>query len=486
VKNHSDIVIIGGGINGTAIAAEAANRGLRATLVEKNDLASGTSSASSKLIHGGLRYLETYEFHLVREALAEQTILLNRAPHLVSPLEFVLPYEPHMRPAWLIRLGLFFYDHLAQRKQLPHSKLIHFKKNIRGLGLLSHLEKGFSYFDCFTNDARLVITNALSAKKQGANILTYTEFLSATRENNEWKIKLQNKHNNEINIIYASFLINVAGPWVKAVQSNIQSAQPIEIEWVQGSHIIVPKLYEGNFAYILQNEDQRIVFAIPFQDQFTLIGTTDIIFKNDLNHIVPSSDEILYLCDLINHYFKKKITPSDVVWHYSGVRCLQASTNVNPAKITRDYKLIVDNAALTVIGGKLTTHRMLAEKAIDLLRPFFKKIKNSTTAHIPLPGGDIRNFNLFKQDLKKQFSELPTPMIERYIHAYGTRAYLILNNVNRLSDLGKHWGHGLFQKEIDYLINEEWATTVDDILWRRSHLGLFFSSEEADALSSCF
>jgi glycerol-3-phosphate dehydrogenase len=345
MENYSDIFIIGGGINGTAIAADAAGRGLSVSLCERNDLASGTSSASSKLIHGGLRYLEFYELGLVRSALQEREILLRRAPHLISPLEFVLPHEKQLRPAWLIRLGLFLYDHLTKRHYLPRSKALDLQNDIRGNALFPAFKKGFSYFDCFTDDARLVIENALSAKNNGAEIFTYTAFLSAKREKTSWKIELQDTFSKNIFYRYAKVLINASGPWVKEIHNKILTTDLIfEIQLDKGSHIVVPKLYEGNFAYILQNTDKRMVFAIPFQQQFTLIGTTDNTLSENVETVKVTTTEEDYLLKTINHYFKKPLTKQDIIWSYSGVRCLQqASNKKNISTITRDYKLLIEN-----------------------------------------------------------------------------------------------------------------------------------------------
>ncbi len=485
--NMSDIFIIGGGINGTAIAADAASRGLSVTLCEAGDLGAGTSSASSKLIHGGLRYLELFEWRLVRKALIEREILMKRAPHLIQPLEFILPHEAHLRSAYLIRIGLFIYDHLAKRRYLPASKQIQLQKELHGFysqGLLPNFDKGFSYYDCLTDDARLVILNALSAKENKAIILTRTQFISAIKENNVWKIQVKDLITETIHYYFSKVLINVAGPWVKEVNQLIISDTKFDIELVKGSHFVVPKLYEGDFAYILQNKDNRIVFAIPYQNQFTLIGTTDIIFKENLNNIKISEAEIIYLCDLINQYFKKSIKKSDIQWSYSGVRCLQGSDVKNPSKISRDYEFFLENdnncILLTVIGGKLTTHRILAKDAINQLNDFFTHMKVSQTHMTFLPGGDIPNQDVaqFKQKFKKEFPWLAEAICERYVNYYGTRAYLVLNQAKSLQDLGIEFGAGLFQKEVEYLMQYEWAQTIEDILWRRTKLGLFFSEEE--------
>jgi glycerol-3-phosphate dehydrogenase len=486
---NTDIFIIGGGINGAAIAADAAGRGLSVTLCEKSDLASATSSASTKLIHGGLRYLEQYDFKLVRIALREREVLMRKAPHLITPLEFVLPYEKHLRPAWLIRLGLFFYDHLSRRDLLPKSKYIHFKGNARSDALATGFSKGFSYYDCFTDDARLTVLNALAAKENGACILTRHEFISAKQENNLWKITLKNLQENKLFFIYAKALINTSGPWVSDTQKNIDSAKKIASTLVKGSHIIVPKIFEGDFAYILQNTDGRVVFAIPYQQEFTLIGTTDVNFFGNLDAIKITSNEENYLCTVINNYFKKSIAVQDILWSYAGVRCLQREEDENKlSKITRDYKIIVEmekQAPLfTIIGGKITTHRILAEEVVDKLKPYFPNMGPAWTANAPLPGGDFINQDVenFFLDLMKKFPWLPRSLARRYISQYGTRVYLLLDNAKEINDLGEKFSANLYQKEINYLIQYEWAKTVEDILWRRTKLGLFLTQAEQQKL----
>ncbi len=481
--------IIGGGINGVAIAADAAGRGLSVTLAEKNDLGSGTSSASSKLIHGGLRYLETYEFNLVRKALLEREVLLFRAPHLVRPLEFILPHEKHLRPAWMLRIGLFLYDHLAKRKHLGGSHAVNLHDARFENKLFENLERGFSYFDCFTDDSRLVIANALSAKKHGATILTRTEFLSAERENNYWNISLKNLSTNEIFSCYAKALINVAGPWVKETHAKIKNTNVrFDVELDKGSHIVVPKIYNGDYAYILQNKDNRIVFAIPYHQKFTLIGTTDVQYSGNLDDIHISSDEQSYLCQLINQYFKKSLSPADIQWSYAGVRCLQKDNEANPADVTRDFKFLMEeqdqSLLFVVIGGKLTTHRTLAEVAVNKLKDFFPHMKNAWTKTSPLPGGDMTDFQVFSEEFAKEFSFLPKSLSEHYAKNYGRRAYLLMKNKNSMADLGVAFGHDLFQNEVEYLLKEEWAETVEDIIWRRTKLGLFMSEDEVQSLNN--
>ena len=486
---ETDIFIIGGGINGAAIASDAAGRGLSVILCEKNDLASGTSSASTKLIHGGLRYLELYELGLVRKALHEREILLKKAPHLITPLEFILPYEKHLRPAWLIRIGLFLYDHLA-KISLPRSKKINLNKNINGNGLLPKFKIGFSYYDCLTDDARLTILNAISAKERGALILTHHEFISAEREQNQWKIKVN--HLNSEKIFYAKTLINAAGPWVNILQKKINNKKSLSIQLVKGSHIIVPRLFSGDFAYILQNRDHRIVFAIPYHDRFTLIGTTDIAFSDDIDHVKISRGEENYLCSIINQYFKNKISPNDIISSYSGVRCLHNDHAENVSKISRDYKLVLDTEnhlpLLTVIGGKITTHRSLAEEAINQLHPFFPNMKSAWTGTAPLPGGDFvnRDFKQFYAQFKKTFSWLPENLLDRYAKNYGTRANIILADIHQLKDLGKEITQGVYEKELEYLIQNEWAETAEDVLWRRTKLGLLLDQDQQQKIETWF
>jgi glycerol-3-phosphate dehydrogenase len=490
MENYTDIFIIGGGVNGTAIAADAAGRGLSVTLCEKNDLASGTSSACSKLIHGGLRYLELYEFGLVHSALQEREVLLSRAPHLIFPLEFILPHEKHLRPAWLIRLGLFFYDHLARRRYLPCSRALNLQKDMHGTALLPKFKKGFSYYDCFVDDSRFVIANALSAQANNAKILTRSTFISAKREKIFWKIELEDNTTKNKFYTYAKTIINVAGPWVKEVHNTISSDLFFEIELDKGSHIIVPKLYEGDFAYILQNSDQRVIFAIPFQEKFTLIGTTDNKFSANLDTIKISPTEEEYLCKIINQYFKKPINKTDIIGSFAGVRCLQASDKKNPATITRDYKLLIEDKnnlpLVTVIGGKFTTHRILAEQTLAKLKPYFTAMGKTWTANHPLPGGDIPNqdFAMFLKQFKLEFPWLPSDMANRYAKNYGTRAYLLLKDAKKLSDLGIEIGKNLYQNEVEFLIQHEWARTIEDILWRRTKLGLFFSVDEIKNLQN--
>lgn len=484
-----DIFIIGSGIHGTAIAADAAGRGLHVLLCEKEDLASATSSASTKLIHGGLRYLEQYDFKLVRSALREREILMRKAPHLIAPLEFILPHDKHLRPAWMIRLGLFLYDHLARRHVLPHSKYLRLNENSRGTPLQSKFNRGFSYYDCFTDDARLTLLNALAAKEKGATILTRHKFISAQREKNSWKIKIKDSYGKKIFYVRAKAIVNASGPWVDHLQQNIDASKKIRTKLVKGSHIVVPKLYDGEFAYILQNSDDRIIFAIPYQQQFTLIGTTDVSFSNNFDNVHIKRGEEQYLCSVINFYFNKQIMTKDIVWSYAGVRCLQSDNAERLSKTSRDHKIIFDPAhglpLLTIVGGKLTTHRIVAEEVLTLLKSYFSSMQSAWTETAPLPGGDFPNhdFAAFFNKLKQEYSWVPQNIILHYVKNYGTRAYLLLGDAKQMSDLGEPFSDVLYQKEIEYLIKHEWAKTVNDIVWRRTKFGLTLTPSAQKKLS---
>jgi glycerol-3-phosphate dehydrogenase len=483
----SDIFIIGGGINGVGIAADAASRGLSVTLCEKGDLGSATSSASSKLIHGGIRYLENYEFGLVRHALQEREILFRNNPNIISALEFILPHTKHLRPVWMIRIGMLLYDHLASHPLLPNSKKINLTTDVRGEALLPLFKTGFSYYDCMTDDSRLVILNAIAAKEKGATILTHTTFLSAVFEKDQWKIELKNNNNEESFSVFAKTLVNVSGPWVAEVQKKISpSVLSFKVELDKGSHIVVPKLYEGNFAYILQNSDKRVVFAIPYQDDFTLIGTTDIPYFGEVSQVSISPEEQQYLCTIINNYFEKPIALKDIVWSYAGVRCLRAE-NKKASDISRGYELHfhAETRMLTVIGGKLTSFRVLADEALEKLRALYPQLPACNTAHESLPGCDFAptTFADFRDNLLTSYPWLPEKTALRYAKNYGTRTKLILNHTQSLADLGQDFGAGLYQKEIEYLLKYEWAKSAEDILWRRSKLGLHFNPQEITQLA---
>ena len=479
-----DVVVVGGGINGVGVAVDAVGRGLSVFLCEKDDLASHTSSASSKLIHGGLRYLEHKEFRLVREALAEREILLAKAPHIIRPLRFIMPHQPHLRPAWLIRTGLFFYDHLGKREKLAGSKHITF--DAATSPLKAEITQGFEYSDCAVDDARLVVLNAIQAREQGAHIATQTRCTSAYRENGLWVIDLENTQGRYT--VQAKALVNAAGPWVaQFIQQNLKQKSPYGLRLIQGSHIVVPKIYAGDKAFILQNDDHRIVFAIPYLDQYTLIGTTDHEYQGDLNKVTITQPEMDYLLDVYNDHFKHQLGPQDILYTYSGVRSLCDDESDNPSAITRDYTLALsqeqDAPLLSVFGGKLTTYRKLAESALTHLQPFFPTMKKPWTEKALLPGAEnLVSVELLIQQLIQAVHDVSVQLASRWAHAYGSRVWIFLNNISMLHELGQDFGHGLYAQEVDYLVNQEWAITSSDILWRRSKLGLEFTETEIQAL----
>lgn len=484
-----DLLIIGGGINGAGIARDAAGRGLRVLLCEKDDLASHTSSASTKLIHGGLRYLEHYDFALVRKALIEREVLLKAAPHIIWPLRFVMPHHKDLRPAWLIRLGLFLYDHLGGRKILPASKTRK-RSNSRVFDpLKSGFTKGFEYSDCWVDDARLVVLNAMDAKARGATVMTRTECVSLTQNGSSWMASLRLDGGAEMQI-EAKAIINAAGPWVDQIAgvAGTQNNAP-SVRLVKGSHIIVPKLFDDARCFIFQAGDGRIVFAIPYENgRYTLIGTTDLPFDGDLNQVSASPDEIAYLCDLANEYFEQQISPTDVVSTYSGVRPLFEDHAADASSVTRDYVLKLDAKEdakmLSVIGGKITTYRKLAEDALKLIEDDFPAMTAAWTKEAPLPGGDIAgaDFAAFETACADQYPWMERTVLDRLTRAYGTHVHDVLNGATSLSELGHYYGQGLFQKEVDYLIEHEFARTPDDILQRRTKLGLHMSATEIAAL----
>ncbi|WP_296261821.1 MULTISPECIES: glycerol-3-phosphate dehydrogenase [unclassified Pseudomonas] len=480
-----DIAVIGGGINGVGIAADASGRGLSVFLCEKDDLASHTSSASSKLIHGGLRYLEHYEFRLVREALAEREVLLAKAPHIVKPMRFVLPHRPHLRPAWMIRAGLFLYDHLGKREKLPASKSLRFDRNSP---LKPNITRGFEYSDCWVDDARLVVLNAMAARENGAHIHTGTRCVSASRNAGQWHLNME-RADGSLFSIRAKALVNAAGPWVaKFIREDLKLESQYGIRLIQGSHLIVPKLYEGENAFILQNEDQRIVFAIPYLERFTIIGTTDREYTGDPSKVAITEGETDYLLKIVNEHFNKQLSRADIVRTYSGVRPLCNDESDNPSAITRDYTLSLSGDAgeapiLSVFGGKLTTYRKLAESAMQHLAPFFTQMKPAWTAKASLPGGEnMTTPAALATELQQRCPWLAAETATRWAITYGSRSWRIVEGAQALTDLGEHLGGGLYGREVDYLCDEEWASTVEDILWRRTKLGLSLAESEQQAL----
>ncbi|MGR1215449.1 glycerol-3-phosphate dehydrogenase [Metapseudomonas otitidis] len=481
-----DLAVIGGGINGVGIAADAAGRGLSVFLCERDDLAQHTSSASSKLIHGGLRYLEHYEFRLVREALAEREVLLAKAPHIVRPMRFVLPHRPHLRPAWMIRAGLFLYDHLGKREKLPGSRGLRF-----GVGspLQAGISRGFEYSDCWVDDARLVVLNAMSAREHGAHIHSRTRCVSARRSKGLWHIHLERADGTLLSI-RSRALVNAAGPWVaRLLKDDLKQKSPYGIRLIQGSHIVVPQLYEGEHAYILQNEDRRIVFAIPYLGRFTLIGTTDREYQGDPAKVAITEEETRYLLDVVNQHFKKQISADDILRTYSGVRPLCDDESDDPSAVTRDYTLALDAhpgeaPLLSVFGGKLTTYRKLAESALAQLAPFFPTMGGSWTATATLPGGEsMDSQEALAEALCERYGWLPNSLARRWAGTYGSRVWKLLEGVANLTDLGEHLGGGLYTREVDYLCREEWAQDAEDILWRRTKQGLFMTPGQQERLA---
>ncbi|SCK18377.1 glycerol-3-phosphate dehydrogenase [Vogesella sp. LIG4] len=471
-----DLLVIGGGINGAGIARDAAGRGLKVLLCEKDDLAAHTSSASTKLIHGGLRYLEYYEFGLVRKALQERELLLDAAPHIMWPLRFVMPHDAEQRPAWLIRCGLFLYDHLARRKRLAGSQRIRFDRHPAGAPLQGRYQQGFVYSDGWVNDARLVVLNAMDAAEHGASIRTRTACVAARRSGEQWLCTLQDEHGQRE--VSARAVVNAAGPWVQQLLGGVIHAPASKaIRLVKGSHIIVKKLFDHPYAYIFQNPDQRIIFAIPYEQDFTLIGTTDVDFHGDANQVAIDGDEIAYLCAMSNRYFERQISPADVVATYSGVRPLLDDEHSSASGVTRDYALELDTDGaplLSVFGGKITTYRKLAEQVMDQLAPLLGNNRPGWTAGSALPGGDLpdANFDAFLAKLQQAKPWLPATLAARLARAYGSRVHALLGDASSLAALGREIQPGLYEAELHYLVEKEWAHSADDILWRRSKLRL--------------
>ncbi|HET7850316.1 MAG TPA: glycerol-3-phosphate dehydrogenase [Pseudolabrys sp.] len=481
-----DLAVIGGGINGAGIARDAAGRGLRVLLVEQNDLASGTSSASSKLIHGGLRYLEHYAFRLVRESLHEREVLLKMAPHLIRPIRLVLPPLPGLRSPLLLRLGLFIYDRLGGRRILPATRTVDLTRDPAGAALKPSFRYGFEYSDCAVDDARLVVLTALDAAERGAVIRTRTRCTRAERRA-EWKLTLDHRGREEV--VTARVLVNAAGPWIGHVAENVlRQPLAVPVRLVKGSHMVVRRLFDHGEGYLLEARDRRVVFALPFQEDFTLIGTTDEDFTGDLNRPTPDADELNYLCGVVNDYLAKQIGPADAVWSFAGVRLLHDDGAGKPEDITRDYLLTLDEQnetapLLTVYGGKITTYRRLAEAALERMAHLFEA-RQPWTANSPLPGGDfpVDGLAALAADMRRRWPFLTEAHARRLARAYGTRAERILGGARRLDDLGPVLAGDLTGAEVSYLMRSEWARSADDILWRRSKIGLFSGPKERQAL----
>jgi glycerol-3-phosphate dehydrogenase len=476
-----DVLIVGGGINGAGIARDAAGRGLSVLLCEQDDLAAHTSSASTKLIHGGLRYLEHLQISLVRKALIEREILLASAPHLMRPLRFVLPHDAHLRPAWMIGAGLFLYDHLARRHRLAGSARIDLRHHVAGAALKAQYVRGFVYSDGWTDDARLVVLNAVDARERGAIILTRTRCEKLEVARGGWAVTLATPSGPQR--VLARSVVNATGPWVSRFAHQ---ASPVGIchtvRLVKGSHIVIPRLYAHRFAYLFQNDDHRIVFSIPYERDFTLIGTTDVEYAGDPGAVRIDSEEIAYLCAAVSRYFAKPVQPKDVVWSYSGVRPLLDDDAADPASVTRDYALELDRhpgPLLTIFGGKITTYRKLAESAVDMLARELGSPAAPWTARALLPGGDLPRgaYARFLRSLERAHPWLPAVLRYRYAHAYGTRVEHILRGARSVADLGEELLPHLYEREADYLCRVEFAQTAQDILWRRTRLGLRVGTE---------
>jgi glycerol-3-phosphate dehydrogenase len=482
-----DLLVVGGGVNGAGVARDAAGRGLKVALIEQADLAAATSSASTKLIHGGLRYLEFFEFRLVREALIEREQLLAIAPHIIRPMRFILPHVAGLRPRWQIRAGLFLYDHLGGRKRLPASRSVRLTGDAFG-PLQPSLRHGFAYADCWVDDSRLVVLNARDAADRGAAIHTRTRFVSASVREDCWVAHCE--RNGARFDIRARAIVNAAGPWVEQVLRALPRVQvDAQVRLIKGSHIVVPRLYDGEHAFMLQNPDGRIVFTIPYEQRYTLIGTTDVPFDGDPARVRISTEEIEYLCATVSSYFRSTLAPQAVHWTYAGVRPLSDDESANASKVTRDYRLELDESGdhpvlMSVFGGKITTYRRLAEMALSKLHPYVGGAAASWTDRSPLPGGDLPrgDFDAFLTGVRARWSFLAPEQALRLARAYGTRIDRILGDARRIEDLGEDYGAGLTRAEVDYLIAHEWARDAEDILWRRTKLGLHMSEAQRQRL----
>lgn len=487
-EQRVDLLVVGGGINGAGIARDAAGRGLKTLLCEQDDLASHTSSASTKLIHGGVRYLEFYDFGLVRKALREREVVINSAPHIVWPLQFVLPHEPHLRPAWMIRAGLFLYDHLARRRHLPGSSSIDLRKHPAGATLESRYRRGFVYSDGWADDARLVVLNAMDARERGAQVATRTRCTALTRNATGWLATLAPASGPAVQI-EARAVVNATGPWVERFLDVTPVQSPHHPRMIKGSHIVVPKLFDHEYCYIFQSPDGRIVFAIPYEHEFTLIGTTEVAFAGELAHPSISEAELDYLLQTANAHFNRDLGRSDVVWTYAGLRPLLAGADDSATSVSRDYVLELDSAGaplLSVFGGKLTTYRKLSEEVVDLLAPLLKCGGRAWTARAALPGGDMANadYAAFAAGTAARYPWLPPRLQQRYCRAYGTRIDRLLQGIQSLSDLGTEVLPGLYAREIEYLRDQEWAISAQDILFRRSKLGVHLGAGAATQLDA--
>lgn len=488
-----DLIVVGGGINGTGIARDAAGRGLRVLLCEQGDLANYTSSASTKLVHGGLRYLEYYEFRLVRKALAEREVLLGIAPHIIWPLRFVMPHVRALRPAWMIRMGLFLYDHLGGRSRLSRSRGVDLRRHPAGEPLQEGLRKGFIYSDCWVQDARLVVLNARDAADRGATVLPRTRCTGAERDGDGWRVRLEGTMDGGRRTVTGRAVVNAAGPWVASFLGEaMHDPRKRDVHLVKGSHIVVPKLFGHDHAYLFQHTDGRVIFAIPYEGEFTLIGTTDVGYEGDPAAATASAEEIDYLCHAVNRYFRRAVSADDVVWTYSGVRALyDEDESDNASALSRDYTLDLDTRAaplLSVFGGKITTYRTLAREAVDRLAPLLGAEIRDWTGREPLPGGDLPggDFEGYLEGLLRARPWLPAGLGWRLARNYGREAERILAGAEGLEGLGEHFGAGLYEAELRHLAEREWALTGEDAIWRRSKLGLQLSAAQQARVADWF
>ena len=492
MNNLYDVFIIGGGINGCGIARDAAGRGYSVYLAEKSDIASGTSSASSKLIHGGLRYLENLEFSLVRASLRERDILIKIAPHIIREMRFVLPHHNNLRPVWLLKLGLLLYDNLYSSKYIKRSSYIRIPFHESKSTLREAFKKGFEYSDCITDDARLTVLNAADAKRLGGNINTRTMVENIEQKKGVWNIEVMNSISNETKYVQAKVVVNATGPWVDNFLKNHSKQTKVDnVRLVKGSHIVVKKLFNHSYAYIFQNSDGRIFFAVPWENEFTFIGTTDVDFKDNLDNFSVSDDEINYLCKSANQYFRSGISSNDVIKHWSGVRPLYHDGSIKAQKASRDYTIRIDSqdnnsALINIFGGKMTTFRQLSEEVVNKVGSILGEKKSPWTSDVHLPGGDFSLTEKTKivDGLAKKYDYLDVDYIQRLFNLYGTRVEYILKNVSSIDDLGLHFGRDLYQVEVDYLMQEEFALYPEDVLERRTKLYLFLDYDKIENLDN--
>lgn len=483
-----DLLIIGGGINGVGVARDAAGRGLKVCLCEQHDLAGHTSSASTKLIHGGLRYLEQYDFRLVRHALKEREVLLRSAPHIIHPVRFILPYQASLRPRWLIRLGLFLYDHLGGNERLPASGSIDLTRHRAGQALKPVYSSGFEYSDCRVRDARLVVLNAMDARQRGAVIRTHTCCTALQRHSKHWVVTLKDDRQHAAETVQARAIVNAAGPWVERIQSLAgKPAAQRRIRLVKGSHIVVARLFTHDDAYLFQHTDGRVLFAIPFEQDYTLLGTTDIELEQLPERVEITPHEVEYICHAVNNYLRKPVRSQDVIWSFSGVRPLYNDAISNASEVTRDYHLHLDRdqaPILSIQGGKITTYRRVAEETLKRLSDVIQITGTPWTGSTYLPGGDLPggDFERFVTDCTARYPDLPGALVARYAGHYGSRIDQLLGACRRVEGLGRHFGNRLYEREVRYLVQSEFAESAEDIVWRRTWLGLGMGQQEISLL----